>query len=174
MDYSKLILGEEAPELVYAVVEIPQGSSNKYEFDVRFETIKLDRVLHHPFNYPGEYGFLPETIEADGDHLDILVLASQPTFPGCLLQARPVGLLEMEDSGKTDSKIIGISARDYSYQGINNYTDLPFYLPKQIEIFFQNYKKLEGKETKILGWKNAQVAKDYILNLHQKYLQVRP
>ena len=172
MDYAKLILGEKAPEIVYAVIEIPQGSSNKYEFDTRFETIKLDRVLYPPFDYPGEYGFLPETLAGDGDPLDILVLASQPTFPGCLLEAKPIGLLEMEDSDTKDSKVIAVSAHDYSYPDLNNYQDLPSYLIEQIEIFFQNYKKLEGKETKILGWKDNKQAKAYILDLHQKYLQI--
>lgn len=171
MDYSKLKLGDEAPEVVYAVIEIPRGLSNKYEFDTRFETIKLDRVLYPPFDYPGEYGFMPETVSDDGDPADILVLVSQPTFPGCLLKAKPIGLLQMEDAGKLDYKVLAVALDDPEYKDINNYQDLPKFLLEQIETFFKNYKKLEDKIIKILGWENEKKAKEYIQNVHQRYLE---
>jgi len=171
MEYSKLKLGDEAPGVVYAVIEIPQGSSNKYEFDTRFEVIKLDRVLYPPFDYPGEYGFMPETVSDDGDLADILVLISQPTFSGCLLKAKPIGLLKMEDSGILDYKVLAVAFDDPSYKDINNYQDLPDYLIKQIETFFKNYKKLENKITKISGWEGEKKVKEYIQSVHQKYLE---
>lgn len=171
MDYSKLKLGDEAPEIVYAVIEIPRGSSNKYEFDTHFETIRLDRVLYPPFDYPGEYGFMPETVSDDGDPADILVLVSQPTFSGCLLRAKPIGLLKMEDSGILDYKVLAVAFDDPGYQDINNYQDLPEFLLEQIETFFKNYKKLEDKITKVLGWEDGKKAKEYIQNVHQKYLE---
>ncbi|MFA5392359.1 MAG: inorganic diphosphatase [Candidatus Paceibacterota bacterium] len=173
MDYSKLKLGDEAPGVVYAVIEIPRGLSNKYEFDTRFETIKLDRVLYPPFDYPGEYGFMPETVSEDGDPADILVLVSQPTFPGCLLKAKPIGLLRMEDAGELDYKVLAVACDDHGYENINNYQDLPKFLLEQIETFFKNYKKLEDKITKILGWEDEKKAKEYIQNVHQKYLELK-
>jgi len=171
MDYLKLKLGDEAPGVVYAVIEIPRGSSNKYEFDTRFETIKLDRVLYPPFDYPGEYGFMPETVSNDGDSADILVLISQSTFSGCLLKAKPIGLLKMEDSGKLDYKVLAVAFDDPNYKDINNYQDLPSFLLEQIETFFKNYKKLEDKITKISGWEDEKKAEEYIQNVHQKYLE---
>lgn len=173
MDYSKLKLGDEAPEIIYAVVEIPRGSTNKYEFDARFETIRLDRALQPPFDYPGEYGFMPETASDDGDAADILVLTSQPTFSGCLLKAKPIGLLKMSDSGILDYKILAVALADAQYREIDSYQALPESLLKQIETFFQNYKKLENKITQISGWDDERKAREYIQNVHQEYLKLK-
>jgi len=151
MDYSKLKIGEEAPEVIYAVIEIPQGSSNKYEFDFKHETIRLDRVLHSPLYYPGDYDFVPETLSDDGDPTDILIMVSKPTFPGCLLRAKPIGLLRMDDGGQNDYKIMAVASDDPVYKEVSNYKNLPPRLINQIEHFFESYKLLEGKTTKVLG-----------------------
>lgn len=171
MDYSKLKIGDEAPDVIFALIEISRGSSNKYEFDLKYETIRLDRVLHSAVYYPGDYGLVPETISDDGDPADILVIISHKTFPGCLLRVKPIGLLLMEDSGKHDSKILGVAYDDSVYQNVNIYHDLSEHLVKQIVNFFETYKTLEGKTTKILGWEDEKKAKEYINKVHQKYLE---
>jgi inorganic pyrophosphatase len=171
MDYSKLKIGPNAPEIIYALTEIPQGSSNKYEFDLELETIRLDRVLHTSMYYPGDYGLVPETLSADGDPADILVIISKPTFPGCVLRVRPIGLLKMEDSGFNDYKILAVAEDDPVQKGIKTYKDLSPSILKQIEHFFESYKLLENKITKVLGWEDEKSAQAYILKVHQDYLK---
>jgi inorganic pyrophosphatase len=170
MDYSKLKIGDEAPEIICTLVEIPRGSKNKYEFDLKYETIRLDRVLHSSVYYPGEYGLVPETISDDGDPADILVIMSTETFPGCLIKVKPIGLLKMIDSGMKDNKILGVCYNDPFYKNVNNYSDLPEHLLNQIAYFFETYKILEGKETKVIGWEDANSSKEYIKKVHERYL----
>lgn len=171
MDYAKLKIGEEVPKIVYAMIEIPQGSSNKYEFDLKLETIRLDRVLHSSMYYPGDYGLVPETLSSDGDPADILVMISKPTFPGCILRTRPIGLLKMEDSSFNDYKILAVAEDDPLQKGIKSYKDLSPSLLKQIEHFFESYKLLENKITKVLGWEGEENAQAYILKVHQDFLE---
>lgn len=170
MDYHQLEIGDKAPDIVYALIEIPRGSSNKYEFDLKYNVMRLDRVLHSTVYYPGEYGLIPQTISYDGDPADILVIASNKTFSGCLLRAKPVGLLLMEDSGSHDNKILGVAYDDPLYREVDNYSQLPNHLLKQIENFFESYKTLENKVTKVLGWGDEKQAKEYIKEVHQRYL----
>lgn len=171
MDYSKLTIGDEKPKIIFALIEIPRGSKNKYEFDLKYETIRLDRVLHSSVYYPGEYGLVPETISEDGDPSDILVIMSTETFPGCLLKVRPIGLLQMIDSGHKDNKILAVAHNDPNYSDVKNYSDLPPHLLKQIMNFFETYKVLEGKTTKVLGWQDYKAARKYVIEVHQRYLK---
>ena len=150
--------GPSAPEVVYAVVEIPRGSRNKYEYDKEKEAFVLDRVLYSPFHYPGEYGIIPKTLWDDGDPMDILVLMDQPTFPGCIIETRPVGLMKMMDTGEKDDKIIGIPVDDARFSDIKDIEDLPKHILKEIGHFFSQYKKLQGKETEVLGWEGHKKA----------------
>jgi inorganic pyrophosphatase len=105
INYLELPIGDDAPNVVTAVIEIPQNSVNKYEFDKELQVFRLDRNLHSPVYYPGDYGFIPQTLAEDGDPLDIIVLGDAPTFPGCVYEARPVGLFEMLDQGVPDAKV---------------------------------------------------------------------
>ena len=107
-NYLHLPLGERAPDEINVVVEIPEGCKNKYEYDKTYDIFRLDRALHSPIHYPGDYGFAPQTLALDGDPLDVLILVIQPTFPGCLVVARPIGLLEMLDEGKSDDKVVAV------------------------------------------------------------------
>jgi inorganic pyrophosphatase len=107
--------GPKGPEAVYAVIESPKGTENKYEYDVEKKTTVLDRVLYSAVHFPGDYGFLPRTLDEDGDPLDILVLVSNSTFPGCVMTARPVGLLQMLDGDKRDDKILAVPIGDPRY-----------------------------------------------------------
>src|SRR6476646_2892565 len=124
MNYFDVPLGKSAPSEINVVVEIPRGSSNKIEYDPEIEAFRLDRVLYSPLYYPCEYGFVPGTLFEDGDPLDILVLSTQPTFTGCLLVARPVGVLKMGDDKGPDDKILGVSAHDPRFEQVMRLTDV--------------------------------------------------
>ncbi len=150
--------GPSIPEVVYAVIEIPKGSRNKYEYDKDMEAFALDRVLYSPFYYPAEYGIIPQTLYDDGDPMDIMVLMEQPTFPGCVIESRPIGMMKMIDGGDKDDKILTVPVEDPRFVDVNDITDLPKHLLKEIAHFFKEYKTLEGKETEVLGWVNQKEA----------------
>ncbi len=139
-------------EHVEVIIEIPQGSQNKYEVDHETGKIRLDRVLHSPFHYPMEYGFVDHTLGEDGDPIDVMVLSSFPTFPGCVINARIVGLLEMEDDKGVDNKILAVAVDDPRFTHITNLDQVNAHTLKEIAHFFASYKQLEGKTTTIGGW----------------------
>ena len=130
--------------VVNALIEIPLGSKNKYELDEATGRIKLDRVLYASMVYPTEYGIVENTLAPDGDPLDILVVCSDPTFPGCIVPARVLGYLEMLDNGKLDYKLISVVDCDPRYDDIHELTDLPSFVLKEIANFFANYKVLQN------------------------------
>lgn len=142
-----------ADELLSVLVEIPRGSQNKYEYDFARKAIRLDRVLYSSVHYPADYGFIEDTLAEDGDHLDALVLADQPTFPGCYVRARPVAVLKMEDYNGLDYKILCACADDPRQDHVRDLDSVPKHLLTEIEHFFDIYKDLEpGKETTLRGW----------------------
>src|SRR5512142_956951 len=110
MNYLQLPIGEQAPERVNAVIEIPAGSVNKYEYDKKLHVFRLDRTLYSPVHYPGDYGFVPRTLACDDDPLDIVILVDHPTFTGCVVEVRPIGMLEMLDQGVRDEKVLAVTA----------------------------------------------------------------
>ena len=130
--------------VVSALIEIPLGSKNKYELDERTGRIVLDRVLYAAMIYPAEYGIIEKTLAPDGDPLDILVVCSEPTFPGCIVPARVLGYLEMIDGGKIDYKLISVVDCDPRYDDIHELEDLPSFVLKEIANFFGNYKVLQN------------------------------
>ncbi|MGH9067084.1 MAG: inorganic diphosphatase [Acidimicrobiales bacterium] len=141
------------------VIEIPKGSRNKYEADHDTGHIWLDRMLFTATQYPADYGYLPDTLSDDGDPLDVLVLLEEPTFPGCHIMARPVGLFRMKDEKGVDTKILAVPATDPRWGGINDLGDLAPFLLDEIQHFFEVYKDLEpGKATTIEGWSDAEAA----------------
>ncbi len=149
---SHFSIGSKAPELCTAVIEIPRGSQNKYEFDETSGTIKLDRVLFSSVVYPLDYGFFPETLGGDGDTLDVLVLVSNPLFPGCTADVRPVGVLIMSDDKGQDEKIIAVAKADPRFKHINDIGDVNEHLKAEISEFFATYKNLEKKVCVIEGY----------------------
>jgi inorganic pyrophosphatase len=170
MDYwRELETGPNPPDTVYAVVESPKGSENKYEYDVTKKAIVLDRVLYSAVHFPGDYGFVPRTLDEDGDPLDILVLVTTPTFPGCIMKARPVGLLRMLDGEKRDDKILAVPTEDPRYAEYQDLNGLPEHILKEIAYLFETYKVLEGKSVKILGWESAAAAKSVIRQCQRLY-----
>lgn|SRR5579862_1524202 len=164
-----------AAELVEVLVEIPRGSQNKYEYDFERKLIRLDRVLYSSVHYPTEYGFIEDTLAEDGDHLDALVLADQPTFPGCLVRARPVAVLRMEDYNGLDNKILCACADDPRQEGVTDLGTIPKHLMTEIENFFEIYKRLEpGKETKLLGWGPKKEALSIVREAQAAYSKPAP
>ena len=143
---------------VNVMVEIPKGSRNKYEYDTKRKVIKFDRMLFSAMHYPSDYGFITETLAEDGDPLDALVLVWEPTFPGCMIEARPVGLFRMRDEKGPDAKILCIPLGDPMWNHIKTLDDVPPHLLKEIEHFFRVYKDLEEKKTGIEGWEGLDAA----------------
>ena len=153
---------ERFPHLVKVTVEVPKGCRNKYEFDHETQRIKLDRVLFSAVHYPADYGFIEGTLAEDGDEVDVLVLISEPTFSGCLIEARPVGVLQMKDEKGIDNKILAVPEKDPMWNHIGDIHEIPPHLLAEIENFFQTYKKMEAKVVISDGWKSVNVAKEYL------------
>ena len=162
--------GPDCPEVVRMIVEIPKGSSNKYEYDGKLGAFRLDRVLYSPVHYPGDYGFIPGTIAPDGDPLDVLTLVEQPTFTGCVVAVRPVGLLNMVDQEQNDQKVIAVPNRDPLYEQVHTLDQIFPHLRHSIEHFFNIYKELEGRETSTLGWGGPIEARNVIAESRRVYL----
>jgi inorganic pyrophosphatase len=169
LDYVQLPIGSRAPKLVNAVVEIPLGSVNKYEYDKKLRVFRLDRTLHSPVHYPGDYGFIPGTLASDGDPLDVLVLVDAPSFPGCVMEVRPIGMLRMVDQGQKDSKILAVTSSDPTYAEVKNYDGVYTHILKEIEHFFTIYKSLEGKRVETIGWEGATDAHKVIENCRKRF-----
>jgi inorganic pyrophosphatase len=168
------------PEIseVSVVVEIPRGSRNKYEFHEATGRLHLDRTLHSSVHYPADYGFLPETLADDGDHLDVLMVVEEPTFPGCVVPARVIGLLDMLDNGVSDQKVLAVPIGEPRFANVQELGDLSSHWLREIEAFFATYKLLEDKDTQVLGWQNRIVAWQVIERSRRAYAEneefVRP
>ncbi len=158
-------IGENAPESFNVVIEIPRGSTNKYEVDAKTGLIKLDRVLYSPLFYPFDYGYIPQTHYIDGDPIDVLVLVSHPTFPGCIIDVTPIGVLEMTDDKGPDEKILCVANKDPRYGYRRSIKELNDHTLKEISHFFRVYKDLEDKFVEVRNWHDRDVA----LELIQKY-----
>ncbi len=152
------------PDIVEVIVEIPKGSRNKYEFDRESGRIKLNRVLSSSVHYPADYGYIQDTLAEDGDEMDVLVLIEEPTFPGCFIEAKPIGLLEMRDDKGGDSKVIAVPLEDPRWGQVGDIHEPPPPLLDEIENFFLTCKKLEFKEVRSEGWLDAARARDYLLS----------
>ncbi len=140
---------------VDAVIEIPKGSRNKYEWDAKRGAFRLDRVLYSSAHYPGDYGFIPGTLAEDGDLLDIMVLVEEPSFTGCLIEARPIGMLEMADEKGRDLKILAVPVVDPRFAEIDGLPKLPAHWKLEIAEFFEIYKRLEQKRADVGAWHDA-------------------
>lgn len=155
--------------VVEVLIEIPKGSRNKYEFDKEKKVIRFDRMLFSSVHYPSDYGFIPETLALDGDPLDALVLLWEPTFPGCLIEAKPIGLFMMKDENLPDEKILCVPVKDPLWNHIKNLSDVPPHLLKEIEHFFSIYKELEQKKVEVEGWRDEKAAVKSIKESKERY-----
>lgn len=156
--------------VVQALIEIPFGSRNKYEIDHETGRIHLDRVLYSAMAYPAEYGIIEHTLAPDGDPLDILVIASEPTFPGCVVPARVLGYLSTRDRGKEDYKLISVVDCDPRYSNIHKLEDLPPFILDEISNFFQNYKVLQNVDVEVWGYFSLDATLHVMEQCKQRYL----
>lgn len=157
------------PMSVPVMIEIPKGCRNKYEYDKEKKVIKFDRMLFSAMHYPSDYGFIPSTLAEDGDPLDALVLVWEATFPGCLIEAKPVGLFKMWDEKGPDQKILCVPVYDPLWNHIEKLKDVPPHLLKEIAHFFAVYKELEEKKVGVEGWEGRSSAVKIIKEARARY-----
>lgn len=172
--WHNLAAGPKPPDTVYAVIEVPKGSRNKYEYSKKAGVIKLDRVLYSSLHYPGDYGFIPQSFFDDGDPMDILVMMNEASFPGCVIEARPLGMFKMIDRGQTDYKILAVPATDPNFNGFQTLQDVPHHFPNEVAHFFMTYKQLENATVENLGWVGLEEAKETIMYSLQLYRDTFP
>lgn len=160
---------KEQKTTVMVMVEIPKGIRNKYEYDKKSGRLKFDRMLFSAVHYPSDYGFIVDTLAPDGDALDALVLVWEPTFPGCIIEAKPVGLFRMWDEKGLDDKILCVPISDPHWNYIERLSDVPQHLLKEVEHFFSIYKELEPNKTAVEGWKDRELAIESIEDSQRRY-----
>ena len=168
MDLS-LIPAQPEAGIINVLIEIPGGSKNKYEFDKDMNAFALDRVLFASVKYPYDYGFVPNTLADDGDPLDGMVMMDEPTFPGCVIAARPIGMLLMIDGGDRDEKILCVPAEDPRYNEVKSLKDIAPHRLEEIAEFFRTYKNLEKKVTEIQGWEDVDAVNPLIKECIKAY-----
>ncbi len=151
------------------LIEIPKGSRNKYEYDFELKKVRYDRMLFSSMMYPADYGFIPETLALDGDPLDVLVLVTEPTFPGCVMQVKPIGVFHMADDKGPDEKVLCVPVSDPIWNKLNDLSDMNPHLLKEIEHFFKVYKDLENKKVDVEGWGNVDEAYDILEKCIKRY-----
>jgi inorganic pyrophosphatase len=151
------------------VIEIPKGSRNKYEWDHELQALKLDRFLFSSVMYPTDYGFIPDTLSQDGDPLDVMVCVSEPTFPGCLIEVKPIALFRMEDDQGVDAKVLTVPLSDPTWNKLEKLDDLPEQLRQEITHFFSVYKDLEQKSVKVDGWYSREQATEEIEDSRRRF-----
>ncbi len=151
------------------MIEIPKGSRNKYEYDKERKKIVFDRMLFSSVHYPSDYGFIPETLALDKDPLDVLVLVNEPTFPGCYIMARPIGMFMMEDDKGEDEKVLCVPVSDPLWNHVFELNQVPPHLLDEIEHFFSIYKDLEQKKVKTDGWRDKEFAIRVIEEARARY-----
>ncbi|QDU22357.1 inorganic diphosphatase [Urbifossiella limnaea] len=155
-DYMMIPPGTGETGVANMIVEIPRGRRTKFEVDKATGMIKMDRYLYSSTMYPGDYGFIPQTLAEDGDPSDILVMVNEPTFSGCLIEARIVGVFKMRDKGQNDFKLLAVPHKDPLFGDILALDDVPHHFLREVEHFFSTYKVLEGVTIEPLGWANAE------------------
>lgn len=164
-----ITLGDDFPETVNSIIEIPKGSKAKYELDKESGYLKLDRVLFSAFYYPASYGFIPRTLGDDNDPLDILILSQVTLEPLCIVEAKVIGVMRMLDQNEGDDKIIAVAAKDMSVSHINDISELPVHFINELRNFFEEYKKLENKSVKVENFQNAKIAQKIIKQAADNY-----
>ncbi len=172
--FKDISAGNNIPEEINVVVEITKGSSNKYEYNEKGGYFELDRTLFSPMYFPFEYGFIPQTKSGDGDSVDVVLISSRPTFQGCVISCRPLGVLLMSDEKGVDNKIIAVPLKevDPRFKEVKKVEDIGLHLKEEIELFFSDYKKLEKEKYKLVkieGWGDVEKSKEIINEAVKKY-----
>lgn len=159
--------------VINVIVEIPKGRRSKFEICKKTGLIKLDRYLYSSSHYPGDYGFIPQTLAEDGDPLDVLVMVNEPTFTGCLIEARPIGIFCMTDRGLDDYKVLAVPSTDPLFNEYRELKDAPPHFLREVEHFFSTYKQLEGVTIRSRGWQQAEMAHKEIQESAERYSTAR-
>ena len=154
---------------INVMIEIPKGSRNKYEYDEKLKAIRYNRMLFSSVQYPTDYGFVLDTLAGDGDPLDVLVLVSEPTFPGCIMEVKPIGVFRMLDQNGRDEKVLCVPIGDPLLNHINELNDVQTHLLKEIEHFFSIYKQLEKKKVMTKGWQDKKAAINLIQEAQKRF-----
>jgi inorganic pyrophosphatase len=156
--------GAHVPDELNVIIEIPRGSRNKYELDKETGLLRFDRLLYSSVHYPADYGFIPQTLANDDDPLDVLVMTTEPTFPGCLIVVRPIGVFEMSDEKGLDEKVLCVPVHDPLYTQFDDLASVAPHFLREVEHFFAIYKELEGVQPNLTGWNDAARAREVILS----------
>jgi inorganic pyrophosphatase len=164
----------DAVPTLLVLIEIPKGSRNKYEYDKQRKLVRFDRMLFSAVHYPSDYGFIMDTLGEDGDPLDALVLVGEPTFPGCLMEVKPIGLFNMWDEKGRDEKILCVPVSDPHWNHLERLEDLNPHLLIEIEHFFQVYKVLEEKKVGVEGWQGVEQALQIVREAQERYRAQQP
>ncbi len=176
MRIQEILIGDHPPDDVNVLIEVPLGGQPiKYELDKAAGTLVVDRFLYTPMAYPGNYGFVPHTLSDDGDPIDVLICNTRPLAPGCVINARPIGVLVMEDNAGQDEKVLAVPSHRLTkrYDSVNSYEDLPPISLQQIEHFFEHYKDLEpGKWVKLGDWRGPDDARALIIEAIERNIEV--
>lgn len=167
--WHKVPVGENAPNVVNGIIEIPQNTRAKYELDKETGLLRMDRVIYSSMYYPHNYGFIPQTYCDDHDPLDILVLSQISIVPMCLVDAKVIGVMRMLDGGEMDDKIIAVANNDMSVKHFNDISEIPGHFIKELRNFFEDYKKLENKTVEVEEFQDAKTAKAIILKSIEDY-----
>jgi inorganic pyrophosphatase len=165
-------VGDRAPEVVQAVIEIPKGSKVKYELDKQTGLLRVDRVLYSSVIYPANYGFIPRTLGEDKDPLDVLVLMQEPVMPLATLNARPIGLMNMQDRGEGDEKVICVHLDDPAFNGYYHIWELPEHTLRELKRFFQDYKKLEEIDVEVREFEGPDRARAAVADAIRAYAEM--
>jgi inorganic pyrophosphatase len=172
--WHEVAIGNNLPERVNAIIEIPKGSRAKYEIDKDSGLIMLDRVLYASMYYPQNYGFIPQTLGEDGDPLDIMVLTQVTVVPRCLIPSKVIGVMRMIDKGEPDDKIIAVAQEDASVSHINDVSELPEYFRVELKHFFEEYKTLENKKVVVDEFQSKEKGMQIILECIERYKKEYP
>lgn len=167
--WHEVSLGNNIPEILPAVIEVPRGSNVKYELDKQTGLIKVDRTLYSSVFYPANYGFFPRTYCDDNDPLDVLVLGQETLVPLCLVDAKPIGIMRMTDQGESDDKIIAVQVSDQEYNHYDSIGELPPHKLKMVQRFFEDYKTLENKQVTVNGFQDKAIALKVVEESIQSY-----
>ena len=164
--------GPKTPGTIYAVIEIPKGNSNKFEYSEKLNTFVLDRVLYGAVFYPTEYGYIPSSSAEDDDPLDVMVITSYPTFTGCVIESIVIGVLKLTDNGQNDFKIIAVAKSDPRMSKVKDLKSLPPHFKKEVKDFWNSYARLQPeKKILIKGWGGKKEAKEIIKKAIERYKQ---
>ena len=166
--------GPDWPRVINVIVEIPKGRRSKFEVDKVTGLLKLDRYLYSSAHYPGDYGFVPQTLAEDGDPLDVIVMVNEPTFPGCLIEARPLGLFRMTDKGDNDFKVLAVPNTDPIFAEYDSLERVPPHFLREVEHFFATYKDLEGGHVETMGWDDVEAVRDEVDASVKRYNAANP